>query len=108
MEENQIAVADAEAVADVTTEPVERPLVEGVVVAIVRQHVVTIRVDIDRKPVEASFFIEDLSQDTGHAFIKNSAPVVSVRSCTPETPPKLVVLPHAVIERIRARLARLK
>ncbi|MDP2594247.1 MAG: hypothetical protein Q8P36_02840 [bacterium] len=106
VEANQIAVADT-AVGDAVAEPAELSPVEGIVVAIVRQHVVTIRVDIDGKPVEASFFIEDLSQDTGHAFIKNSAPVVLVRSCTPETPPKLVVLPHAVVERIRTRLARL-
>ncbi|MDO8408165.1 MAG: hypothetical protein Q7S95_02940 [bacterium] len=104
MEENQIVVSDAEAVVDVAAEPVERPSVEGVVVAIVRQHVVTIRVDIDGKPVEASFFIEDISRDNERASIKNGARIVSARSCAPERAPAQVMVPHLIIERIRARL----
>jgi len=66
----------------------------------------TVRVDIDGRPVEASFFIEDFSHGTERASIKSGAPIVSVRSCAPETPPRPVTVPHALVERIRARLAR--
>lgn len=106
MEENSVVALSVPAAPPVGLKQVERLPVEGVMVAMVRQHVVTIRVDIDGRPVEASFFIEDLSQDTGRAFIKDDAPIVSARSCVPDTPSTPVGLPHAVIERIRARLAR--